>query len=91
MSLPKYRCHKVVEGFKIEQIVPQSLGSGYETELVGTSPDGVRISVLVSAAYIDKHSPRTGGYYVLYEGGYESWSPADAFEYGYTLIADGAS
>ena len=28
------------------------------------------------------HSP-VGGYYVRYEDGYESWSPAGAFESGY--------
>lgn len=27
-----------------------------------------------------------GGYYVQYEDGFESWSPEDAFEGGYTLI-----
>lgn len=29
---------------------------------------------------------KVGGYYVVYEDGYESWSPAEAFEKGYTLI-----
>ena len=29
-----------------------------------------------------------GGYYVRYPDGYESWSPAEAFEEGYTLVDD---
>jgi xanthine/CO dehydrogenase XdhC/CoxF family maturation factor len=29
-----------------------------------------------------------GGYYVLYEDNFESWSPAKAFEEGYTRIDD---
>lgn len=40
----------------------------------------------VSAAYIGKHNPRPGGYYVRYLDGYESFSPAGAFEAGYSLI-----
>jgi hypothetical protein len=40
----------------------------------------------VSLEYLDKHSPQAGGYYVVYEDGYRSYSPAAAFEAGYTLI-----
>jgi hypothetical protein len=40
----------------------------------------------VSQEYISKHKPEVGGYYVVYEGGYKSFSPADAFRGGYTLI-----
>lgn len=38
----------------------------------------------VDAAYIDKHKPQPGGYYVVYADGYKSFSPAQAFEEGYT-------
>jgi hypothetical protein len=44
-------------------------------------------TVLVSKEYNDKHAPEIGGYYVLYDDGYESWSPAAAFESGYTLVS----
>ena len=37
----------------------------------------------VSHAYLRKHKPKIGGYYVVYEDGYESYSPAKAFEGGY--------
>jgi len=40
----------------------------------------------VAGDYVKKHSPLPGGYYVLYEDGYESYSPAKAFEDGYSLI-----
>lgn len=33
-----------------------------------------------------KHKPVAGGYFVVYEDGYESFSPAKAFEEGYTRI-----
>lgn len=42
--------------------------------------------ILVSIDYFKKHSPKSGGYYVLYEDGYESFSPADAFEKGYEKL-----
>ena len=40
----------------------------------------------ISREYIDKHNPQVGGYFVEYEGGYLSWSPADVFEDGYERI-----
>jgi hypothetical protein len=40
----------------------------------------------VSSAYMAKHDPQPGGYWVRYEDGYESYSPAEAFEGGYTRI-----
>jgi hypothetical protein len=41
--------------------------------------------VFVGSYYVIKHSPQVGSYYVRYENGYESCSPAKAFEDGYTL------
>lgn len=38
----------------------------------------------VSREYVLKHNPKVGGYYVVYADGYKSWSPAQAFEEGYT-------
>ena len=35
-------------------------------------------------------SLEAGGYYVRYPDGYESWSPAEAFEEGYTLVEEQA-
>lgn len=35
-----------------------------------------------------KHKPEVGGYYVVYKDGYKSFSPAAAFDEGYTLIAE---
>jgi len=39
----------------------------------------------VSREYMLKHNPQPGGYYVVYSDGYKSYSPAKAFEEGYTL------
>lgn len=40
----------------------------------------------LSSDYLSKHNPKVGGYFVVYEDGYQSFSPADAFEGGYTRI-----
>lgn len=40
----------------------------------------------VDAAYMQKHKPEVGGYFVVYADGYKSYSPAQAFEEGYSLI-----
>ncbi|MES2319994.1 MAG: hypothetical protein V4631_21140 [Pseudomonadota bacterium] len=41
----------------------------------------------VSHQWNVKHHPHAGGYFVVYEDGYSSFSPAPAFEAGYTEIA----
>jgi hypothetical protein len=43
-------------------------------------------SFFVDQAYMDKHKPEVGGYFVQYDDGYKSFSPAKAFEEGYTRI-----
>jgi len=40
----------------------------------------------VSAEFLAKHKPEVGGYWVQYADGYQSFSPAAAFEEGYTRI-----
>ncbi len=40
----------------------------------------------VSREFMLKHSPQSGGYYVVYGDGYKSYSPAKAFEEGYTRV-----
>lgn len=36
----------------------------------------------------EKLTSKTPGYKVVYEDGYQSWSPADVFERSYRLITD---
>jgi len=40
----------------------------------------------VEPGYFLKHKPEVGGYFVQYEDGYKSYSPAKAFEEGYTRL-----
>lgn len=81
VELPQWKCTQgcAVRAAKIERVEP--------------SPDDTdkRRLYLDHRGYVDidanaRQFPEdgTGGYYVRYEDGYESFSPAGAFESGYT-------
>ena len=78
-ALPLYRSHKVVAAAKIVGLGQLTDG---KTKLALEAPGDP--SVLVADDYVQKHRPMPGGYYVCYPDGYESFSPAAAFEDGYT-------
>jgi hypothetical protein len=88
-TLPRWRCHKVVRAAKIERIVADD---GYGRAFV--------LDTNITVPFTDELWKRLGtsqtsesligGYLVRYEDGYESWSPAEAFENGYTLLGDPA-
>lgn len=86
VELPKYRCHKEVWALKIKEIRPYYAG--------GSEPDGHEL-VFEDKRYAPspatyefwhRNKPEPGGYYVVYEDGYRSYSPAAAFESGYSRI-----
>ena len=85
-QLPQYRSHKVVGAFMIGSIVINF--DETEIKLIPALAE-VRALVpfvIVGDEYYEKHNPQISGYYVRYEDGYESWSPAAAFEFGYTAV-----
>lgn len=62
-------------------------GSDPDEEVVGafiTPEEEGYAAFPVNRKYMIKHNPQVGGYYVVYADGYKSWSPAKAFEEGYT-------
>jgi len=79
-EMPKYKCHKEVYALKIKEIVKD-----YDSSIITPEESGY-LSFHVTFDYIRKHDPQVGGYYVVYKDGYKSFSPAKAFEDGYTLI-----
>lgn len=82
-SLPKYKCHKEVWALKIANIVE------FEDNGAKITPQEAEYGAFkVDSNYVKKHKPAIGGYYVVYKDGYESYSPADAFENGYSRIYD---
>lgn len=76
-QLPRWKCHKEVHAARI---VGLDYARGYSLVLEDV---GRRC---VGEAWFLKHKPSVGGYYVQYADGYESYSPAAAFEEGYTRI-----
>lgn len=78
-EMPKYKCHKEVWALKIESI--KQVDSDGNAEI--TPADKGFAPFVVEGEYTEKHKPHAGGYYVVYEDGYKSFSPAAAFEGGY--------
>ena len=74
--MPQYQCHKKVSALKIKEVA----GNLITPEEGGFEP------FTVDDGFMEKNKPQVGGYYVVYEDGYQSYSPAKAFEDGYTLI-----
>jgi len=82
--MPRYKCHKEVWALKIAAIEREprtNLGAAIITPM-----DDGYTPFTVDAEYILKHQPSVGGYYVVYEDGYKSFSPGQAFEEGYTRL-----
>jgi hypothetical protein len=91
-EMPRYKSHKHVWALKIESIVfDHDLAredDNRETDGTATitPAEHAYAPFKVDAAYVRKHQPKAGGYYVVYADGYKSWSPAAAFEEGYTRV-----
>lgn len=92
-TLPEFKSHKCVKAMRIDKIVDLRTGI-FELITHNESAHNTCI-VIVNDAYMGKHKPTEGGYYVLYADGYESFSPAKAFEEGYLqvrpMMADGVT
>ena len=88
-EMPRYKCHKEVWAINIESI-KYDRGENDDAETDGSmiiTPDDKGYAPFkVDPEYVRKHKPQAGGYYVVYKDGYKSFSPADAFEEGYTRI-----
>ena len=83
LEMPRYECHKKVWALKI-----QSINIGTDGGTITPADEGF-LPFDVDAEWVSKrYHPAQGdlGYYVVYDDGYLSWSPTEAFEKGYTLI-----
>ena len=88
VEMPKYKCHKEVWALKIKSIVRDGEGKNRESDgsAIITPEEDDYAPFRVEPDYLHKHKPQVGGYYVVYKDGYKSFSPADAFEEGYSRI-----
>ena len=86
-EMPKYKCYKEVWALKIKSIDQGAWNTEKaEYNYVILPADEGFASFTVDQDYIDRHKPEVGGYYVVYVDGYKSFSPAEAFETGYTRL-----
>jgi hypothetical protein len=86
--LARFACHKVVSAGRIVEI-RETVAFGCVPEisyLVIELADGRLEAVKPDAKLFARSKPVLLDYYVVYEDGYVSISPAQAFEEGYTRI-----
>jgi hypothetical protein len=97
MPLPLYQCHKKVRAAKIICITgPEGFSDGH-AEIVLDQPDpqyptSGHVAVAVDSAWLQRNPKvAVGGYFVHYcenADNYTTYSPAEPFESGYTLIME---
>lgn len=87
-AMPIYQCHKKVWALRIKEVkqspAEEANDCGGTWKIVPEESGYAEITV--SHDFILKHQPQAGGYYVVYDDGYKSYSPAKAFEGGYTPV-----
>lgn len=86
-EMPRYKSHKVIHALKIAELLSPA-GENEETDgsLIMVPVDEGFAPLRLAREYVQKHKPQTGGYFVVYNDGYQSWSPEKAFEEGYTRV-----
>lgn len=87
VEMPRYECHKRVHALKIADVIdPTEPGNETDGSRIIVPADKGFAPFRVKHDYVRKHDPKPGGYYVVYEDGYASFSPAGPFESGYARI-----
>lgn len=89
IEMPRYQCHKQVHALKIAGIERHAYKEGMpltERALTLTFADPGYDPIDVDHKMTLRYMPQPGDYYVVYDDGYKSLSPAKAFEEGYTRI-----
>jgi hypothetical protein len=92
-EMPRYKCHKEVWALRIagiEQAPADQERQHADGDWYIKPADSGYSPVCVGHSFILKHKPEVGGYYVVYDDGYKSYSPAKAFENGYALMSANA-
>jgi hypothetical protein len=84
MILPRWRCHKVVAAAPIAYLGPRS---------VVVDHDGRNVEIQLNddecrRFFTMKQRPTLNDFFVIYDDGYRSWSPARAFLAGYTRLGE---
>lgn len=77
IEMPCYQSHKKVHALKIKHISGKLM----------LFDDERYMPITASNSLFVRYTPVPGDYYIVYDDGYESISPAKVFEDGYTLIS----
>lgn len=96
IGMPAYQSHKVVQAAKILQVIETIGLPTFDLVLEGVEKrariDNTRVQCFThdngSNSLGQRAQAMVGGYLVRYSDGYISWSPAQAFEEGYTVVAE---
>ncbi|MGH9505216.1 MAG: hypothetical protein ACRD20_20375 [Terriglobales bacterium] len=83
--MPSYVSHKRVWALKIEKVHADEDGQGIALQFEGNH---FALRAFTTSQLEHKPVPEPGMYFVQYEGGYFSFSPAETFEKGYTSDAE---
>lgn len=84
-EMPRYKCHKHVHALKILAVSRlKDDADGKERIRLHFVENGYA-PLIVSEEFATRHKPANGMYYVVYEDGYASVSPGEAFEKGYAI------
>lgn len=87
LPLPTYQCHKRVQALCIKAVIENPRGYELHFEDERFAPMQVDAAWIIKQLTGDKGlNHLIGGYAVWYDDGYMSWSPAAAFEAGYSLL-----
>lgn len=88
IEIPRYQSHKQVQALKIKLAIMNP--RGVELHFVDERYCPIQMPVEFARKHTDGQGVQAlaGGYVVWYEDGYTSWSPAEAFESGYTMLGN---
>lgn len=86
-KLPQWKCHKIVRAAQIKKIEAARMGAQLLTIEAPNPPTPLSLcEYLAKQEMLVRYVPVIGDYLVVYEDGYVSFSPAKAFEEGYTRM-----
>ena len=86
--LARWQSHKIVRGGQITMVdlVGRKDGPQNTYFIQVTDKNGDTLDIDIPVEVFARGVPSAGDFLVAYEDGYLSWSPAKAFEEGYTRI-----
>lgn len=83
--MPKYRCFKEVWALRIASVTLDRVDRTTDENQIVTVAFDDKVFAPITINLFGKPTPSAGWYYIVYEDGYKSFSPARAFEEGYML------